>query len=136
MLRKVESWTGSSASMRRISSLRKSRGSCGGDFGGEAGAQFGQDEGGGLRMLLEEIGREYVFRNARQLLPHARIGAAQNIRQDVGDLLGRKCAGQQLLGFSGIAEKIEAVGEMSGEFFDQRLQHRRRHGAQSRALTS
>ena len=79
---------------------------------------------------MTQIAGERFFGNVDQLLPHARIRTAEDVRQDIGDLFGRERAGQQLLGLAGVAEKVDAVGEVRAEFLDERLEDRRLHRAQ------
>src|SRR5579863_2946540 len=83
-------------------------------------------------MLLLEMGDEGRLRRIGEPFPQARIRAAEDLREDVGDLLWRQCAVQQLLGFAGVAEKIGAFRKAIGELLDQRLEQGRRDRAEMR----
>lgn len=77
-------------------------------------------------MFAGKIFVQRGVRQIRQLVPHRMIGAAQNIRKNIGDLLGRQRAGEQLLGLIRSAEQVRPAGKVSGELLDKLLDRRSR----------
>ena len=99
---------------------------------GMLGAQLGEHDGNGLRVLVLQVVGEHLFLHVRELLPHVAAGRPADLVHDAADALRRQVLLQQSLGMVVVAHQRAGSRQLADEFEQQVLDKVPADGAERR----